>query len=246
MSEIVVSDVGVTGSQTKGKLFEALAKAQSEFEIARFDSENPHFRNKFASLRSIDEATKRQLAKHGLAVTQLPYTDASGHPRMMTVLGHSSGEWISSDVKLILSKQDMQGLGSAITYARRYCKSALIGVVSDEDDDGNAASSRSDVAQSNVNIEDGLQWDGESICKLDVPRTVLGNWKVTFGKHKGKALKEIPGEYLNWLVFEKAYKEKADNKIGFDLAHVVSHVQEYLVEQGEVSPDQRVLAYKEY
>lgn len=94
--------------------------------------------------------------------------------------------------------------------------------------------------------ENGLTWDGESICKLDVPRSVLGNWIMTFGKYKGKSLKEIPGEYLNWLVFEKAYKEKADNKIGFDLAHVVSHVQEYLVEQGEVSPDQRVLAYKEY
>src|SRR5690606_13851005 len=56
-----------------------------------------------------------------------------------TVLGHSSGQWISSTFRLIVGKNDMQGLGSAITYARRYAISALVGVVDTEDDDGNAS-----------------------------------------------------------------------------------------------------------
>ena len=131
---------GVYASPTLGKLFEALAKAQGEFDVAIFDAENPHFRNRFATLKAVDAATKKQLVKHGLAVTQLPYTGSDGAPHMLTVLGHSSGEYIGGDLKLILQKQDMQGLGSAVTYGKRYSKSAVLGVVSDEDDDGNAAS----------------------------------------------------------------------------------------------------------
>jgi len=242
MSQVGVA--GVLGSETKGKLFDALSKAQGEFEIAKFDSENPHFKNQFASLKSIDAATKKYLTKYGLTVSQLPYTTPDGTPRMMTVLGHSSGEWIACDVKLILSKQDMQGLGSAITYARRYCKSAVIGVVSDEDDDGNAASGSHNTDDSNK--PDGLTWDGESICKLDVPRSVLGNWKVTFGKYKGKTIKEVPGDYLKWLLYKKTWKDKGDGKLGFELAHVASHVQEYLIEQNEIAEKDRVLPYRDY
>lgn len=131
---------GVYGSATLGKLFEALAKAQSEFGIAVFDSKNPHFKNEFASLRSIDDATKKQLTTMGIAVTQILFSDEMGHPHMMTFLGHSSGEYLAGDLKLLLSKNDMQGLGASSTYGRRYCKSAAVNVVSDSDDDGNAAS----------------------------------------------------------------------------------------------------------
>lgn len=131
---------GVYGSATLGKLFEALAKARAEFKEARLDSVNPHYKNKFSSLKAVDEATAIQLSKYGLAVTQQPYTDENGAPRLFTILGHTSGEWVGGDLKLILSKQDMQGLGASITYAKRYAKSAAIGVASEEDDDGNEAS----------------------------------------------------------------------------------------------------------
>lgn len=133
--------LGVSGSESLGKLFEALSKAQGEFTVAVFDEENPHFGNEFASIKSIDAATRAQLTKYGLCVTQIPYSDA-GKSKMLTILGHSSGEFLSGDLVLILSKQDMQGLGSAVTYAKRYCKSAIIGVASDKDDDGNAATGK--------------------------------------------------------------------------------------------------------
>jgi hypothetical protein len=130
--------LGVTGSESLSKLFEALAKAQAEFGVADLDKVNPHFKNKFTSITAIDNATRKQLTKNGLSVTQIPYS-FEGKPRMLTILGHSSGEFLAGDLGLILNKQDMQQLGSAITYAKRYCKSAMIGVSSDEDDDGNAA-----------------------------------------------------------------------------------------------------------
>lgn len=143
---------GVYASSTLGKLFEALAKAQAEFGIAVFDSKNPHFKNEFASLRSIDDATKKQLTKVGICVTHMIYTDDSGAHRLFTMLGHSSGEYISSDMKLLLSKPDMQGLGSATTYGKRYTKSAAVGVVSDADDDGEAAVGRGQQSESRDEI----------------------------------------------------------------------------------------------
>lgn len=132
---------GVVASPTLGKLFEALAKAQAEFGIAVFDSKNPHFKNEFASIRSIDDATKKQLTKVGICVTQHLHSVA-GVPHLFTLMGHSSGEFLGGDVELILSKRDMQGLGSANSYARRYAKSGAVGVVSDKDDDGEAAVGR--------------------------------------------------------------------------------------------------------
>lgn len=133
--------MGIYSSPTLGKFFEALSKAQAEFGIAVFDSENPHFRNKFASLKSIDEATKKALSKNGISTTQIVYSGTEG-PRLLTILGHSSGEFMGGDLKLILAKGDMQGLGSATTYGKRYAKAAMLGVVSDADDDGEAAVGR--------------------------------------------------------------------------------------------------------
>ena len=118
-----------------GKLAEALAKAQSEMESAKKDSMNPHFKNKYADIASIIDAVRAPLAKHGLSYVQFVEDDFY----LVTLLMHTSGEWISGRMKLILMKHDMQGLGSAITYARRYGLSAMVGIAQD-DDDGNAAS----------------------------------------------------------------------------------------------------------
>jgi hypothetical protein len=87
------------------------------------------------------------LAKHGLAVTQgisfqQGFSDAAAvlHDTLTTSLIHKSGQWIESEMPLHLPKQDPQGQGSAVTYARRYAYMAILGLVADDDDDGNAAS----------------------------------------------------------------------------------------------------------
>jgi hypothetical protein len=120
-----------------GKLAEALAKAQGEMENAVKDSTNLHFKSKYADIASVINAIKSPLSKNGLAFVQFVQRTEGGM-ELVTQLMHTSGESISSSMPLMFSKQDMQGLGSALTYARRYSLSALVGIAQ-EDDDGNEA-----------------------------------------------------------------------------------------------------------
>jgi hypothetical protein len=101
---------------------------------------NPHFGSKYADLASIMDAVREPLAANGLAVSQSVANDANG-VSVTTTLLHESGETLVSEpCWLPVGKKDPQGYGSAITYARRYSLASLLGIVADEDDDGNAAS----------------------------------------------------------------------------------------------------------
>lgn len=121
-----------------GELAKALSAAQGELSTASKSSVNPHFKSKFADLTEVWEACRAALSKHKIAVIQCPQQDASGE-YLETILAHESGEYMSSRMPLKNAKGDMQGFGSALTYARRYSLAAMVGVTS-EDDDGNAAS----------------------------------------------------------------------------------------------------------
>lgn len=130
-------------SPSIGKLVAALAKAQGKIRPAEKDSANPAFKrdgspSRYASLTSIWESCRQVLSEHDLAVVQL----VSSHGKQVTVttmLTHSSGEWIRASVTASAESDGPQKLGSAITYCRRYGLAAMVGVVNDEDDDGNSA-----------------------------------------------------------------------------------------------------------
>jgi len=128
----------------------ALIKAQSEMEHVKKDSTNPHFKNRYASLEAVIDATSKVFQANGFAVMQPCGRDELG-VYVETKLLHSTGEAFSSKVYLVLDKQNMQGLGSAITYARRY---GLLGMacLAPEDDDGNIAAKQS----SGVQVTKGL------------------------------------------------------------------------------------------
>jgi hypothetical protein len=117
----------------------ALAKAQAEMSNPKFDSQNPHFRNKFASLAAVRNAVVPAFSKHGLSVLQNLVTTAEG-VACETIILHSSGQSLKLGPLLMPAmKHDAQGLGSAATYARRYSLLAAAGVVGEEDDDAEAA-----------------------------------------------------------------------------------------------------------
>jgi hypothetical protein len=119
--------------------YEDLAKAQAEIEGAKKDSANPHFRSKYADLASVWDAIREPLTKHGFCVTQELTDAAEGCVRLMTTLGHKSGQVISSAFSLKLKDPtNPQAAGSAITYMRRYALMAVTGVAP-VDDDGNDA-----------------------------------------------------------------------------------------------------------
>lgn len=116
----------------------ALATAQAEMGKALKDSKNPHFKSSYADLGSVMGACMAALNSNGIAVVQ-PIREGEMSSRyVVTQFLHTSGEVLECPVPLILSKNDMQGLGSAITYARRYGLMSLAGVAP-EDDDGNGA-----------------------------------------------------------------------------------------------------------
>jgi hypothetical protein len=123
-------------SESVVKLTTALIVAESKIKHAVKDAQNSHLKNGYATLESVIDASKDILLEHDVIVIQAP-----GDGVLTTRLQHSSGEFIETELKLILSKQDMQGLGSAITYARRYSLAALLNI-SQSDDDGNMSSGR--------------------------------------------------------------------------------------------------------
>jgi hypothetical protein len=121
-------------------LAEALAKAQANISPAAKDATNPHFRRKYADLASIWEVARKPLNDQGLSVVQTPESIEGGGMRLRTMVLHSSGEFLASSIDLAYDPASMQSLGSAITYARRYALSAMVGIVAEEDDDGQSAS----------------------------------------------------------------------------------------------------------
>jgi hypothetical protein len=118
------------------KLAPALVAALPGLPHAPMDSNNPHFKSRFASLKSILDVARPALAEHGLFITQSVTPDS-----VVSRIMHSSGQWIGSECRIVCDKETCQGQGSGITYARRYSLAPLLGIYSDEDDDGNAAES---------------------------------------------------------------------------------------------------------
>lgn len=141
----------ITMSPTIGKLAEALSKAQAEIQHAAKDKDNPFFKSSYADLASVWDACREPLTKYGLSVCQT-YENENGKVTLVTMLLHTSGEYIPSYLPVSPVKNDPQGLASAMTYMKRAALSAIAGVapaekplkedVVDDDDDGEAASGR--------------------------------------------------------------------------------------------------------
>lgn len=122
------------------ELFAAIAKAQAEVENATKNAQNPHFKSRYADLAEVLNTVRPVFAAHGLSLNQS--TEYDGQlVKVTTCVGHAGGGYITSTAACVPGKADAQGIGSASTYLRRYSLAAMTGVAQ-EDDDGNAASSR--------------------------------------------------------------------------------------------------------
>lgn len=133
----------------------ALLNAQKEFPTVKKEDTNPFFKSSYAGLPSVLEVVLPVLNKHGLVVSQSPITlgDRIG---VETTIYHTSGEFIESEFTLNLAKNDPQGAGSAITYARRYALVSILGLNVDEDDDGNVASNKTTKLTKNQIEDNGM------------------------------------------------------------------------------------------
>ncbi len=119
------------------ELATAMAAAQGELENASKNAANPHFKSKYADLAEVLNTVRPVFAAHGLSIVQMP-SFADGVAHVETILMHKSGQWISNTASAPVGKQDAQGVGSVITYLRRYSSAAFAGIAQ-EDDDANAS-----------------------------------------------------------------------------------------------------------
>lgn len=172
-----------------GELAAALAEAQGKIYFALKDSTAPSFgggankTRKYASLQAVLTAIKAPLSEAGLAFVQTTLPSEQGII-IRTVLMHKSGQWISGVFQLPPDRQGgVQGLGSALTYARRYALSAMVGICADDDDDGEATVNRQPARQTRTDTDaaekkDILLWLNNTafptVCP-NVPSKEYGN-----------------------------------------------------------------------
>lgn len=131
------------GSENTTELALALLEVQKQMQPATKDGSNPFTKSNYATLNSVMETCREPLLKNGILLTQTPIPPpdylGGGYLSLMTKLIHAkSGQWLASVTVTPLPKADPQGMGSAITYCRRYALCAMLGIVT-EDDDAEAA-----------------------------------------------------------------------------------------------------------
>lgn len=135
--------ITILGAETKhseniADLAAALCKAQGEIAAADKDSENPHFKSRYADLASIIAAVREPLSKNGLCFTQSPST-AGSMVTVETTIWHQTGQYLKGYLSISCNDSRPQSIGSGISYAKRYALQSMLGVASEDDDDGNAA-----------------------------------------------------------------------------------------------------------
>lgn len=186
-------------------LAKALSAAQGKIVFAEKSAENPFFHKQYADLASVIKVAKAPLEANGLAVVQtLQYTEA-GALVLNTELLHSSGQWISGIYPVNPVKNDPQGLGSAVTYARRYAYQALLGIApAGEDDDGNRASGKETPPAKDAAKKTSPPKPSTPSIKAEIPENPW-LWKIQSEKSrfKGSYVAALTDDVLKKLKNEK-------------------------------------------
>jgi hypothetical protein len=162
--------------ESEPTLISALVKAQSEMTHAAFDQTNPHFKSKFASLKSVIDAVKPALNANGIAYVQRSVPMDQGIAVETVFHGHGE-ELRTGPVPVPIDRENAQGFGSALTYAKRYSLAMACGISADEDDDGNAAAKAPPKKRGQSVIETVMQESGIQVdqAKRDQYATALVN-----------------------------------------------------------------------
>lgn len=190
----------ITTSTTIAKISAALATAHAKIGGAKKEGFNPHFKAAFADLNSVISASKTALNESGVFVTQSPGCLIEGVLRITTRLIHNSGEWIETACDIPLQKRDAQGVGSAVTYGRRYALMAALNIPA-TDDDGQEAVQPEPVAPPKPEVKRQSKENSRDLFKdiqalLESSTTVEeidDAWAMTKEDHAGK----LPEDWAN-------------------------------------------------
>lgn len=180
----------------------ALSKFQSEIKNPTNTKLNPYFKNTYAPLEEVLNTVKPILTKYGLSVIQMPISEVeSGSIGVVTTLLHESGEYLESSPFLLRAdKNTAQGAGSAITYARRYSLSAMLGIASEDDDDANFAEINN--KKNKKNASNGLASSNQIDFLVNLAKTknitgkMPGMIKEMFSKNSSQELTKSEADKL--------------------------------------------------
>lgn len=183
--------------EEKTNLYKGMSKFRTQLKQPKLDGDNPFFKSGYVTLEGVQKAVDEALKGTGLSYIQKVYNDGNGGVGVETIIMHEEGESLSSgQLSLRPTKNDPQGYGSAITYAKRYQLAAMFGISSDKDDDGNAASQPQQQQQTpqitplqaeyqHLMTKLVKRLNGDKKHAEDLVNSILGE-----GKHSGK-------EYVN-------------------------------------------------
>lgn len=198
-------------SDSIAKLAAAMVKAQTQVGIAIKNAVNPHLKNRYADLGAVWDAIAPAMKEYGLAAVQMPAPSDDGRLHLETMLLHESGEWMSSIMVMPLAKQDPQGYGAALTYARRYALAALMGVTQDDDDGDRAVTRRAET-------ESAPATETQLTALLNVLRQYGRTWEqlsdaILSGAYKGLDMATLTvGDAATCIKFVEGRLHDAKNK----------------------------------
>jgi hypothetical protein len=166
-------------SESVKEICKALICFKIKVEGIRKDAKNPFFKSTYASLGNIIDAIEEPLAESGLAVCQFP----TGEHGLTTLIMHESGEWIEADYNMNPTKNDPQGIGSCLTYQKRYgLVSALLLNILEKDDDANYATYGNGTPSEPEKpwLNKGSDTFNKAKAKLDAGETTIAKIKLAF------------------------------------------------------------------
>lgn len=202
----------INKSESIGSLAKALSLFQGEVKQPLKDKANPFFKSKYVPLENVVEAITEIAHKHGLSFIQYPINQ-DNKVGVVTVLMHSSGEYIQTEpVFTTPAKNDAQATGSVITYLKRYSLSAVFGITSDEDDDGNSASTVKEQPKTQNQTNNSLNGPLSDAQKKMIAGKVSELAKLS-GKSENIIYKELTAELGINKMSHQLTKQEAMNLI---------------------------------
>ena len=185
-------------SESIKEIAKAICLFQQKVGKIKKESKNPFFKSKYASLANILDVIQTPLSECGLSLMQMP----TGENGLETILIHDSGEWMASTYTMKPAKNDPQGIGSCITYQRRYAIGAILNLNIDDDDDGNKASG----------IPSSQQTNKENVSNLD-SRKVFSP-EIIKNENSMKSL-------YAWIERQEAEAAQNQKTTGFSVARLI-------------------------
>ena len=187
----------ISKSESIDLLAKALAEAQGEMPPVMMNAVNPFLHSKYADLGAIIETSKPVLSKHSLSFSQVVFTE-DNKVGLNTLLMHSSGQWIASGMSLPMGEEKGKSLaqvaGSVITYLRRYSLSAILGIYTDEDTDGNDKKTKLENKEPEK-MEKPSEPENKKPSKLVLARKMIVDKAKSLGGFKNEDVVKVLKEY---------------------------------------------------